>query len=56
MGDRRGAYMVLVGIAKGTSPFERPRSRWENIKMYLGKTWDGEACIWFRTGTDGGRL
>ena len=34
MGDRRGAYRVLVGRPKGRRPLVRPRHRWEgNIKM-----------------------
>jgi hypothetical protein len=36
MGDRRGAYRVLMGRRKGSRPPGRPRSRWEdNIKMDL---------------------
>jgi hypothetical protein len=34
MGERRGAYRVLVGIPEGRRPLGRPRHRWENnIKM-----------------------
>jgi hypothetical protein len=34
MGDRRGAYRVLMGRCKGSRPPGRPRSRWkDNIKM-----------------------
>jgi len=34
MGDRRGAYRVLVGRLEGKRPLGRPRHRWEdNIKM-----------------------
>ena len=34
MGDRRGAYRVLVGRPDGKGPLGRPRHRWEdNIKM-----------------------
>jgi hypothetical protein len=34
--DRRGAYMVFVGIPKGKSTLGRPTDRWkDNIKMYL---------------------
>jgi hypothetical protein len=33
MGDRKGAYMVLVGRPDGKRPLGRPRHRWEdNIK------------------------
>jgi hypothetical protein len=36
MGERRGAYRVLVGKPVGRRPFERPKCRWEdNIKIYL---------------------
>jgi hypothetical protein len=34
MGDRRGAYRVLVGIPEGKRPLGRFRHRWQyNIKM-----------------------
>jgi hypothetical protein len=36
VGDRRGAYRVLVGRPEGNIPLARPKRRWENnIKMYL---------------------
>jgi len=36
MGERRGAYRVLVGKPEGTRPLGRPRHRWEdNILMDL---------------------
>jgi hypothetical protein len=36
MGERRGAYRVLVGRPEGRRPLGRPRCRWENnIKMDL---------------------
>jgi hypothetical protein len=36
MGERRGAYRVLVGKPEGRRPLGRPRRRWEdNIKMGL---------------------
>jgi len=36
MGDKRGAYRVLVGKHEGKRPLGRPRRRWEdNIKMRL---------------------
>jgi hypothetical protein len=38
MGERRGAYMVLVGKPDGMRSLGRPSSRWkDNIKMYLGE-------------------
>ena len=47
MGERRGAYRVLVGKPEGRRPLGRPRRRWEdNIKMDLlevgwGGAWTG---------------
>jgi hypothetical protein len=36
MGERRGAYRVLMGRPEGKIPLERPRHRWEdNTKMYV---------------------
>jgi hypothetical protein len=36
MGERKGAYRVLVGRPEGRRPLGRPRRGWEgNIKMYL---------------------
>jgi hypothetical protein len=53
MGDRRGAYRVLVRTREGMRPLERPRHRCENnIKIDLSRrvigTWTG--LIWLRTG------
>jgi hypothetical protein len=44
MGDRRGAYRVLVGKYETKRPLGRPRCRWENkIKMDLQKVgWGGK--------------
>jgi hypothetical protein len=34
MGEKRNAYMILVGKPEGKRPLGRPRCRWmENIKM-----------------------
>jgi hypothetical protein len=30
MGERRGAYSILVGKHAGKEPIGRPRRRWEN--------------------------
>jgi hypothetical protein len=36
MGEKRNAYMILVGMPEGTRPLGRPRRRWvDNIKMNL---------------------
>jgi hypothetical protein len=36
MGEKRGAYRILVGRPKGRRPLGRPRRRWEdNIKTDL---------------------
>jgi hypothetical protein len=58
MGERRGAYRILVGRPEGRRPLDRPRHRWEdNIKMDLKEVgwgaWTG--LSWLRIGT-GGRL
>jgi len=42
MGERRGAYRVLVWKPEEKRPLERPRSRWEdNIKMDLREVGSG---------------
>jgi hypothetical protein len=43
MGERRGAYRVLVGKPEGRRPLGRPRRKWENnIKMDLREVgWRG---------------
>jgi hypothetical protein len=36
VGERRGAYRILVGRPEGRRPLERPRGRWkDSIKMDL---------------------
>jgi hypothetical protein len=36
MGNRSGAFRILVGRPEGRRPLRRPRRRWEdNIKMDL---------------------
>jgi hypothetical protein len=59
MGDRGGAYRVLVGKPEGKRPFGRPNYRWEDkINMDLREVrweaWTGS--IWLRIGTGGGLL
>jgi hypothetical protein len=43
MGDRRGAYRVLVGKPEGRRPLGRPKRRWEDsIQMDLREVgWRG---------------
>jgi len=39
MGDRRGAYRLLVGKPEGKRPLGRPRYRWEdniNVASEIG--------------------
>jgi hypothetical protein len=44
MGERRGAYRVLVAKPEGRRPLGRPRRRWEdNIKMDLREVGCGGA-------------
>jgi hypothetical protein len=59
IGDRKGAYRVLVGRPEGRRPLGRPRHRWEEILKWIFKTWDGEertGLIWLRIKTGGGHL
>jgi hypothetical protein len=55
MGERRGAYRVLIGKPERKRPLGRPRHRREaNIKMDLqvvggGGMWTG--FVWHRIGT-----
>ena len=57
MGDKRGAYRILVGKPEGNRPLGRPKCKWDdNIKMDLqdvgcgGKDWidlgrDGDSWL-----------
>jgi hypothetical protein len=56
MGERRGAYRVLVGKSEGRRPLGRPRRRWEdNIKMDLREVgWEG-GMDWIDVAHDRGR-
>ena len=59
MGEKRGAYKVLVGKPEGNRPLGRPRYRWEdNIKMDIQevewRAWTG--MNWLRIRTGGGLL
>jgi hypothetical protein len=58
MGERRGAYRVLVGKPEGKRPLGRPGHRWEFIVWMdlksAGREWYG--LMWFRLGVSGGPL
>jgi hypothetical protein len=59
MGERRGAYRVLVGRSERRRPIGRPWLRWvDNIKMDLSEVelgaWTGS--IWLKIKTGGGLL
>jgi hypothetical protein len=59
MGEKRGAYKILMGRPEGRRPLGRPRRRWEdNIKMDTQDVrvgaWSG--LSWPRIGTGGGLL
>ena len=59
VGEKRGAYKVLVGKPEGNRPLGRPRYRWEdNIKMDIQevewRAWTG--MNWLRIRTGGGLL
>ena len=59
MGERIGAYRVLVGKPEERRPLERPNRGWEdNIKIDVRESWMGAwtGLIWLRIGTDGGLL
>jgi hypothetical protein len=47
MGEKRNAYMILVGQPEGKRPLGRPRRRWvNNIKMDLREIgWYGMVWI-----------
>ena len=52
VGDRRGAYTVLVGRPGGRRLLKRPRFRWEdNIKMELQEL-ICEGMDWFELAQD----
>jgi hypothetical protein len=58
MGERRGAYRVLVEKPEGRRPFGRRRSRWKIILKRVFKKWDGALVeiMWLSVGTSGGIL
>jgi hypothetical protein len=58
MGEKRGAYRILVGRPKGRQPLGRLSSRWEDNIKWIFKKWDGAwtGLSWLRIGTGGGLL
>jgi hypothetical protein len=59
MGERKGAYRILIGRPEGKRTLGRPRRRWEdNIKMGLGEIGidGGSGFGWLRIGSSGGLL
>jgi hypothetical protein len=59
MGERRGAYRILVGNLERKRPFGRPKLKWRiKLKMDLQDVgwgaWTG--CASLRIGTGGGLL
>jgi hypothetical protein len=59
MGDRRGAYRVLMGRPKGKNQLEDLGVDQSIILKLIFKKWDGEAwtgLIWLRVGTGGRSL
>jgi hypothetical protein len=55
MGEKRGAYRILVGRPEGRRPLGTPRHRWEdNIKMGLQEVgWRGMDWIELAQDRDG---
>jgi hypothetical protein len=59
VGERRGAYRVLVGKSEEKRPLGKPRHRWvDNVKMDFQEevcgAWTG--LNWLRIETGGGHL
>ena len=62
MGEKRGAYKVLVGKPEGRRPLGRPRRKWgdttkidfQEVLWGGGVAWTG--LIWLRIGNGGGLL
>jgi len=57
VGDRRGAYRVLMGRPEGKRPHGKSGIDGRVILKRILKTWDAEpwtGLIWLRAGTGGG--
>ena len=46
VGERRDAYMVLVGKPDGKRPLGRPRRRWGILLEWIVKKW--ASVMWIR--------
>ena len=53
MGDRKGAYRILVGNPERRRLLIRPRNRWKDNIKWIFTNWDEAwtVLIWLRTGT-----
>jgi len=51
MGERRCVFRVLVGKPEGKKPLGRPRSRWEDINMYIQEVGRG-GMDWIKLAQD----
>jgi len=60
VGDKRGAYRLLVGKPEGKRPLRRSKHTWkDNIKIELQEVgWGGgmDLVVWLRIGTGGRHL
>ena len=51
LGDRTGAYWVLVGTTEVKRPLGRTRRRWIILK-WIFKKWEGQAWGWINLAQD----
>jgi hypothetical protein len=51
MGEKRGAYRVLVGRPEGKRPLERPRRRREDNIKWIFRKWHFGGMDWIELGT-----
>jgi len=59
MGERRGAYRILVRIPQGKRPLGRTRCRWEGNINWIFRKWDVGALTassWLKIGKVCGHL